>query len=163
MPAKLKDPEVRARRNKASTATELPAPGSPELRRVKAPPLNAKLLGIKGSIKPPVQRWWRTIWASPMAPRWLTSDVEGLYGIALLRQQMIEFAAAGKSVATILGEIRQQEARFGLDVLARRRLDWRIEAPRHPDAPAPEATKREPTEIDDSNTFDPRAVLRAVK
>lgn len=162
MPGKLKDPEVRQRRNKASTAAELPAPDSPQLRKVKVPALNGELLGLgrRVAIKAPVRRWWNEAWRSPMAPRWLKTDVEVLYICALLRQQIVMFALDGKSVASLASELRQQEARVGLDVLARRRLDWRIEGPRQPDAPLPSSNTSAAEEPDG---FDPRAVLRAVK
>lgn len=161
MPRPIKDPDQRQRRNKAPTAATLPSPDSPDLAKTKAPPLNADMLGIKGAVKPQVRRWWGEVWHSPMAGRWLKTDVEVLYVCALIRHQMAEFAAAGKSVATLAGELRQQESRVGLDVLARRRLDWRIEGPRPPtQEPATEA----PTPAEDAPAdFDPRQVLRAVK
>lgn len=156
-----KDPEVRQRRNKASTAAELPAPGSPELRKVKIPSLNGELLGLgrRVAIKAPVRRWWNEVWRSPMAPRWLKTDVEVLYICALIRQQIVVFALEGKSVASLASELRQQEARVGLDVLARRRLDWRIEGPKLPDDPEQKSAAASPPEPGQ----DPRHVLRAVK
>lgn len=160
MPRLPKDPETRQRRNKAVTAATLPAPDSPELSKLKAPALTAQHLGIRGAVKPQVQRWWKEIWQSPMAPRWLKSDIEGLYLIALARHQVAVYAADGKPVSSLLSEIRQQEARFGLDVMARRRLDWRIEGPRNPDPqPAPETERAPPA----PESFDPRRVLRAVQ
>src|SRR5690348_3288134 len=98
MPRVPKDPETRARRNKASTAAELPAPESAELKKVKVPPLNAKLLDLKGAIRPSVQRWWQVIWREPMASRWLKSDIEVLYDCARLKQQIASFQADGKSI-----------------------------------------------------------------
>jgi hypothetical protein len=160
MPAKLKDPDARARRNKASTAADLLPPGSEDLRKLKTPPLTGPLLGIKGAVKPQVQRWWRTIWREPMAPRWLPSDIEVLYLCALLHQQIGVMAAEGKSVASLAAELRQQEARVGLDVLARRRLDWRIEGPRPTDPIEPPAEFTAPADV--PADFDPRRTLRAL-
>jgi hypothetical protein len=158
MPRTPKDPDVRQRRNKAATAAELSPPGSPELSKVKIPPLNAKQLGIKGGIKPQVREWWNDAWRSPMAPRWLKTDMHVLYLCALLRQQIAMFAIEGKPVATLAGELRQQERRVGLDVMARRSLDWRIEGPRQADAtPAPQAA---PPPMPEG--ADPRRLLRAV-
>lgn len=154
-----KDPEQRQRRNKASTAAVLPDPDSARMKAVRAPALNAQLLGLprKVAIKSPVRRWWNEAWKSPMAGRWLKTDVEVLYVCALLRQQMVMFALEGKSVASLASELRQQEGRVGLDVLSRRRLDWRIEGPRQPEAAQPERVEQpEPERID------PRSVLRAV-
>jgi hypothetical protein len=159
MPQKVKDPAVRQRRNKATTAAELPAPESPELVRVKTPPLTSQILGLRSAVKPQVQRWWRTIWREPMAARWLASDIEVLYNCAQIRQQIALAIADGKSVVSLMAELRQQEGRVGLDVLSRRRLDWRIGGP----AQAPAAAQEQPSEQDDeTDTEDPRRRLRAV-
>lgn len=159
MPRQVKDPDQRQRRNKAVTAATLELPDVKDIKTRKVPPLNAQLLGIKGAVKPQVQRWWREVWLSPMAPRWINTDIEVLYLCALLHHQVAVFAFEGKSVATLMGEIRQQEGRLGLDVLSRRRLDWRIEGPRS--QPAPEPAQETP--IPEPETMDPRRVLRAVQ
>jgi hypothetical protein len=152
-----KDPAVRARRNKAVTAAELPAPE--DTKPVKAPPLTKELLGFRVAIRPQVQRWWRECWASPMASRWLKTDVEVLYLAASLRQQIALYLLEGKSIATLAAELRQQEGRVGLDVMSRRRLDWRIEGPRRSDvAPAVVAEPEAPP----VEQVDPRRVLRAL-
>lgn len=144
-----KDPDARQRRNKASTAAVLEAP---DHRKLKVPTLTQQILGSR--VHASTRRWWNTIWRSPMAPRWLASDIEGLYLVAILRNEFF-----GKPTATVAAEIRQQEARFGLTPIDRRRLDWRIEGPREtPAAPAEEAPAAAPVE-----DFDPRKVLRAVK
>lgn len=146
-----KDPTVRQRRNKASTHDVLDPEGG---KRVKAPPLNQELLGGRGvKVHPLTRRWWSVIWRSPMAPRWLESDWEGLYLIAILRNQFY-----GNPTTTLASEIRQQERRFGLDIGSRRAFDWRIEGTPKP-AEQPRARDIE-TPIDD---VDPRAILRAVK
>lgn len=89
-----------------------------------------------------------------MAPRWLETDIEGLYLIARLRH---DFWNGGGT--TLAGEIRQQERRFGLDQAARNSLDWRIEgAPSEPVEP-PQAPAM-PVAQDEE---DPRRILRAVK
>lgn len=141
-----KDPELRVRRNKASTHDIL----DPN-ERVKAPALTKDILGVE-HIRPQVHRWWRVVWRSPMAPRWLEADVEVLYLIATLRNKFV-----GDPTPTLAAEIRQQEARLGLDVMARRRADWRIENSRV-EKEEPAAAVELPEEIED-----PRALLRAVK
>lgn len=161
MPRAVKDPDQRQRRNKAVTAATLAAPGSPELAKMKVPPLTAQHLGIKGAVKPQAQRFWKEAWHSPMAPRWINTDVEVLYLCALLHHQVAVFAAEGKSVATLAGEIRQQEGRVGLDVLSRRRLDWRIEGPRTAPDPVPAAEPDFAPPAQDDGA-DPRRILRAV-
>lgn len=142
-----KDPDLRRRANKASTAAVLEA--QPD---AKPPPLPKRLFP-SGTIHPNTRKWWVVIWRSPMAPRWLDADIEGLYLVAILRNEFFM-----KPTATVAAEIRQQETRFGLDVLSRRRLDWRIQQPSPADDPEEPATPE--IAADD---FDPRNVLRAVK
>lgn len=144
---KPKDPIVRARRNRVSTQAVLTAEKGEKTPR---PALTAASIAAE-KVHPNVHRWWRVIWRSPMAARWLESDAEVLFLVAALRNA---FWAAPS--ATLAAEIRHQEARLGLDVISRRRLDWRIEgSPQEPgEAPAPEVDPNEP---------DPRAVLRLVE
>lgn len=150
MPGPLpKDPELRQRRNRVATEAELDA--TPHQLRI--PPLPKALFGSL-VLHPLTRRWWRVIWRSPMAPRWLEADIEGLYLVAVLRNQFFHDPSA-----RLAAEVRQQEARFGLDVMGRRRLDWRIAGPaRQPEAPS----KPEPTTPPEPDGFDPRSVLRAV-
>lgn len=94
-----------------------------------------------------------------MAARWLASDIEVLYNCAQIRQQIALAIADGKSVVSLMAELRQQEGRVGLDVLSRRRLDWRIGGP----AQAPAAAQEQPSDEDDeTDAEDPRRRLRAV-
>lgn len=150
-----KEPGTRARRNKASTHDVLNADGA---KGIKTPPLTAREIGLqKGGVHPLVQRWWRTIWKEPMAARWLKSDVEGLYLIARLRHDF--WSGTGAGLTTLASEIRQQERRWGLDIPARRSLDWRIEnaqAESTEDVAAPAPAIPDEAE-------DPRKLLRAVK
>src|SRR5687768_12925263 len=116
MPRLPKDPDQRQRRNKASTAADLPAPAGAPLRKV--PPLTMTLLGLRrgqGPIRGAVVRWWNRAWRSPMASRWLETDIEVLVLAAQLHHQLQVFLEEGKSVASIAAEIRQQEGRIGLD------------------------------------------------
>jgi hypothetical protein len=161
MPRIPKDPEHRQRRNKASTAATLLEPGESK-KAAKIPPLNATVLGLKrgqGGVRPQVMKWWREAWSSPMASRWIATDVQVLYLCAQLHQQKQMFFEEGKAITTLAAEIARQEGRIGMDVMSRRRLDWRIEGPRQPDAqPAPE-----PVAPPAPESFDPRRVLRAVQ
>lgn len=163
MPRLPKDPDARARANKAVTAATLPAPESPELEAIEAPPLTPQLLGLKRGqkVRPQVERWWREVWHSPMAPRWIATDVEVLYLCAQIRQQIQVSLADGKSISNLAGELRQQENRVGLDVMSRRRLDWRIEGPRSA-APEPAPKVEEPASPE-PEALDPRRILRAVQ
>lgn len=113
MPPLPKDPKLRRRRNKESTAATLvdtrPIEGVPELpkRRRRWNPLT--------------RAWWRDVWASPMAGEYVQADVHGLYVLADLvdrywREPSVVLAA----------EIRLQRQCFGLTPIDRRRLQWEV-------------------------------------
>jgi hypothetical protein len=57
-----------------------------------------------------------------MAPEYTDADVHGLYLVAVLMHDFWE-----RPSGRIAKEIRLQAARFGLDPVARRRLQWVIE------------------------------------
>ena len=156
-----KDPAQRQRRNRASTADVL----DPTPTKRKAPPLpttyapehkNARGRMVR-SWHAATLAWWRVIWRSPMASRWLEADIEGLYVIAMLRDQFFR-----QPTATTASEIRQQETRFGLDVLARRRLDWRLLPPPTDDEKPKPPERAQPT-APGAPEVDPRFALRAQK
>lgn len=141
-----KDPAVRRRANKASTAATLELAENAER---EAPELPSALFP-GGQPLDRTRDWWEIIWRSPMASRWLESDIEGLYLIAVLRNEFFT-----RPTPTVAGEIRQQETRFGLSPIDRRRLDWRITGPQS-EVPVPE-------EQEQPEERDTRVVLRAVK
>lgn len=121
MPRPLKHPSVRQRTNKT--------PGAATLRVLEPDevviPDMPELYDEDGHLKPWTShavRYWRTIWSSPMAPEYHKSDIEGLYRLlALVNAFWI------KPSMSLNGEIRLYEAQFGLNPLARRRLEWQIE------------------------------------
>lgn len=65
--------------------------------------------------------WWSRVWASPMASQYVESDIVGLGRLAVI----VDEFNVHPDVKT-LGEIRLQEARFGLSPLDRTRLQWEI-------------------------------------
>ena len=69
--------------------------------------------------------WWERIWRSPMATEYLEADKPGLEMLAMLHQAF--WTASNKDRFRYAAEIRQQEVRFGLSPIDRRRLDWTIE------------------------------------
>lgn len=152
-----KDPGARQRRNKASTAAVLEAPSPDEAEERRPPTLPLALFGGL-RIHRLTRAWWKVIWRSPMAPRFLEADVEGLLLVARLKNDFFNTSDAGLA-ARLAAEIRQQETRFGLTPIDRRRLDWRIEGPRQnpPAQPVPDA------EAFEEELIDPRRALRAVK
>lgn len=151
MPRLPKDPALRARRNKASTAATLEHPTS----ELKTPPLPKRLFA-GGAVHRNTREWWKVIWQSPMAPRWIEADIEGLYLVAILRNEFFQ-----RPTSTLGAEIRQQEMRFGLSPIDRRRLDWRIAGPiaKPEEGPAPPSDAA-PSDVEpEAERPDPRLVL----
>jgi hypothetical protein len=73
-----------------------------------------------------VTEWWRSVWTSPMASEYLDADMRsGLYLLADLYQ--IRWTVEGRDLIEASKEIRQQEVRFGLSPIDRRRLQWEVE------------------------------------
>ena len=73
-----------------------------------------------------VQEWWRDIWTSPMAAEYLEADKHGLYLLAELYHRRWN-ATKNSELRLLAAEIRQQEIRFGLTPIDRRRLQWEVE------------------------------------
>ena len=123
MPRPLKDPAVRQRRNRESTAATLPgSPATPQL-------LPDREDGAKWRRE--AVQIWTLAWESPMAKEYTEADVPGLLLLADLTH-----AYWTKPETKLAGEIRQQRMSYGLDPMARRRLGWKL-------TPAP-AAKVEP-------------------
>ena len=130
MPLPPKPPHLRQRRNRVSTNATLPA--SP--RHVRAPTL-AKDREWQRSTR----QWWADVWRSPMATEFAATDRHALLRLAYL---VDHFALSQGTDVKLASEIRQQEQRFGLTPLDRRRLQWTL-----PDAqstPVAEATEPAP-------------------
>ena len=69
------------------------------------------------------REWWRTIWRSPMSSVYLDADRPALERLAGL----IDRASRGEPSGRLLAEIRMLEDRFGLNPIARRRLQWEVQ------------------------------------
>lgn len=145
-----KNPALRQRRNRATTAATLDPAG----RRGPAPPLPKREKGAQ-PWHALVRAWWRDVWASPMAAKFLTADVHGLYLIAELRDRF------WRGHTEVANEIRLEEARFGLSPVDRWRLQWEIH-----ETPAPAPSEPAPTppaaNSGDRDEPDPRKVLSMV-
>lgn len=109
-----KHSSTRARRNKTAGAKTLTI-----VHNVAAPklPAEADVAWHKLTVK-----WWAEIWASPMAPEWDSSDIHGLYILAMLVN-----AFWYEPSQALAAEIRLQRQQFGLTPLDRRRLQWEID------------------------------------
>ena len=101
--------------------------------------------------------WWERVWTSPMANEYLPSDVDGLARVALLIDEYYKKPVGGKA-KEMLGEIRLQEARFGLSPVDRSRLQWEVQKGEEAQR------KRQPKQsAQSSNSKDPRGILGVVK
>lgn len=147
MPAQKKDPSVRARRNKASTAATLPTAGLPKRNRPELPPSRDWL--------PMTVEWWDDLWASPMASEFHDSDRHGLFILAALVD-----AFWTEPTKELAGEIRLQRQSFGLTPYDRRRLEWTIESA--DEAKDRGRQRRARQSSSPKSGDDPRSVLRAV-
>lgn len=146
MPAQKKDPSVRARRNRASTAATLSS-GAPE-RDCPELPTSRDWHAM-------TLEWWADLWASPMANEFHGSDRHGLFILAALVDAF--WTEPSKELA---GEIRLQRQAFGLTPYDRRRLEWTIESA---DEAKDRGRQRRARQVaPPAEGADPRNALRAV-
>lgn len=155
MPVAPKDPRLRQRRNRASTRATLPSPSSVEHNEV--PPLPKREKSTE-TWHARVVEWWTAVWTSPMATEYLGPDkLGGLYLLAELHQQ--RWTTEDPTILVKLAsEIRQQEVRFGLSPIDRRRLQWEVEKGEQAKERTEHRRNRKATD-----GKDPRDLLRAVK
>jgi len=119
-----KPPGLRQRRNRVSTRSLLPSASESRKRRVPQLP---KRDSLTEKWHPKVIEWWNSVWKSPMAAEFLDADMRGgLYVLAELKQQWYS-TGDPKVLVALSSEIRQQEVRFGLSPIDRRRLQWEVE------------------------------------
>lgn len=116
-----KPAQLRQRRNKAATKATLPSADAAAAFQV--PELPEREVG---PWHPLVLEWWGVVWRSPMAAELLDADQRG--GLVVLAGLYHDFFSAASPTARkeAATEIRLQEARFGLDPISRRRLQWEV-------------------------------------
>lgn len=127
----LKDPSVRQRRNQSASRATLRELAPDE---IDIPPLPPNVRYREDEFGPEcpteyevpwsstAKRYWTRLWSSPMASEFhKMSDIEGLYRLLALVEMFWR-----KPSATLNSEIRLYEQQFGLNPLARRRLEWTI-------------------------------------
>ena len=113
---------------------------------------------------PMTVRMWRDIWASPMSDEWDDSDLHNVYMLAAIYDDMWQ-APTAKDRKDAAAEYRLQRKDLGLSPMARRSLEWHIEAAE--DAKDKGKRRRErstpPVPASQQGRPDPRAGLSAVK
>lgn len=109
-----KNPLTRQRTNKKPTAAVLGAAGQASVRplpdRDDGESWHAQAVSL-----------WNEAWSSPMAAEYLEADIPGLIVLADLTHQYWR-----KPGVKIASELRQQRIAYGLDPMARRRLQWEV-------------------------------------
>lgn len=143
-----KDPSVRARRNTSPSARvfEIVTPhvmGGRDLPAVNDKPWHVLTLA-----------WWADLWASPMSAEYLKVDEHGLIRLAVLIDAFYR-----KPSHYLAAEIRQQEQRYGLSPMDRRRLEWTIE---QAEESKDRGRRRREGSVQPALADDPRNALRAV-
>lgn len=150
-----KPARLRQRRNRVSTRAALPSIAQAAGNAVpQLPPRDRQ----SERWHPKVIAWWQSVWHSPMAGELLESDVKG--GLLLIAElyQRRWAADTAKEIVALATEIRQQEARFGLSPVDRRRLQWEIERGQQADDRT--ARRRGLKAVEGK---DPRTVLKVTK
>lgn len=144
MPQPKKHESVRARVNRASTASTLTEDGGVE---------RPDLPGAR-DWHPQTVEWWNDLWAAPMAAEYHSSDRHALFILAALVDDFWLEPSNSKAA-----EIRLQRQAFGLTPYDRRRLEWTIESAEESKARGRQRTQREQPP---SSKPDPRNSLYAV-
>ena len=131
------------------------APGARTLRPVSGKATIPKLPtrrveGRNAQWRAETKAWWERVWSSPMSSEFDPSDIDGLFVLAVLvdtfwRDPTPEHAK----------ELRLHRQCFGLEPIARRRLQWEIE--RGEEAQAKTAARRAPKAAGKTPAADPRA------
>lgn len=166
MPPSPKHHTVRARANKASTRATLTEPDPEDIQIPELPPMRLverkrKSRDEDGVVQTETymveipwrletQEWWESLWSSPMASEFHSSDRHGLYRLAVLIDDFWQHPSTQANA-----EIRLAQKDYGLTPLDRRRLEWTI-------ASAETATEKRPARKakadkgDDEGGPDPR-------
>lgn len=120
-----KNPATRQRRNRKPTAASIG-----EAPQAESRDLPARADGTEWH--PRAVALWEEAWRSPMAAEYLEADIEGLLVVADLTHLYWN-----KPSSKTAAELRQQRLSYGLDPMARRKLQWEV-------ARAEQAQRKEP-------------------
>lgn len=150
-------PDLRERLCGCGGAPEPPAPGAK--RKRGRPPKPKPPCGACGGTgvrpwHPETIAWWKDVWTSEVAARYIRVDRHGLFRLAEFVDRYWWSCDVGLPVKDLLAEIRLQQIPYGLNPGDRAKMQWEIEPPK-PDEAA-EAEEAPPP------VLDPRKVLRAL-
>ncbi|NUM46005.1 MAG: hypothetical protein HUU38_14965 [Anaerolineales bacterium] len=122
MPQFPKKPELRQRRNQSASRAVLVAEEEPRTRAPSLPSRGVDGDGNELAWHEMTKRWWKEVWASPMAGEYLRADEQALFRLAVL----VDAFWATPTIA-LSREIREVQKTFGLTPLDRRRLEWQVQ------------------------------------
>lgn len=166
MPSLAKHDSVRARRNKASTATELVLRDPDVPVEIPEMPPHFKIVKRKdesgNTIEERIEQdWhpeavavWEEAWTSPMADEFLPGDYAGIRRLAVLEHRFWETFERGATtgLAMMADALARISKRYGLDPSARRSLQWTVQQTRESQARV--AGMRKPAEAIDATCED---------
>lgn len=152
MPAPKKHPSLRAGRAAVSRATL-----TRDKPKTPVPPLPER----KAGWHPLTVEMWNDIWASPMSDEWDASDVNNVYVLAAIFDD-VWTATSPKARREASAEFRLQRVDLGLSPYSRRRLEWTIESADEAKAKGQQRRRTAAPAPTKDAGLDPRADLRAV-
>lgn len=146
-----KHTSVRARTNKASTRATLVENEEGETVEIPGLPEMKAANGMPEEWHPLTVAWWHDIWPSPMASEWHSSDITGLYALAMLYDSFFKSPSEKKHA-----ELRNARTPYGLTPLDRRRLEWSIETTKKAQSDAQRRTQPQQSASTPEPGEDPR-------
>jgi hypothetical protein len=158
MPTMPKHPGARARRNKSSTAAMLT---TREAEDVEVPDLPVHTKADEGvDWHENAKAMWTDLWSSPMSSEYDDSDIHQMFILLRLVDQFWSTNSTS-GMKELAAEIRLTGQQFGVNPLARRRLEWQIqENEEKADRGKRRRAREDPPTAPPSGAADPRAILR---
>jgi hypothetical protein len=159
VPTMPKHPGARARRNKSSTAATLTTREAEDIEVPDLPPFP----GGDGDWHEMAAAMWADLWSSPMSAEYDDSDVHQMFILLRLVNQFWTTNSTS-GMKELAAEIRLTGQQFGVNPLARRRLEWQIqENEEKADRGKRRRGEAQPPASAPTGVNDPRAVLRSIK
>jgi hypothetical protein len=157
VPTMPKHPGARARRNKSSTAATLT---TREAKDIEVPDLPRSPDG-EGDWHEMAAAMWADLWDSPMSAEYDDSDVHQMFILLRLVNQFWTTNSTS-GMKELAAEIRLTGQQFGVNPLARRRLEWQIqENEEKADRGKRRRGEGQPSPAP-TGAADPRAILRSI-
>lgn len=147
MPGPVPKPAAQRRRRNVAAGARTLRPVDADAESPKLPPRRGPD-GRSMRWRSETLAWWDRVWSSPMSSEWDPSDLDGLFVLAVLVDTFWRDPTPDHAK-----ELRLHRQCFGLEPIARRRLQWEIE--RGEEAGAKTKERRKPKAA--TSAADPRA------